>query len=215
MKEKGNITEYLLRVDEIINAIRGIGGEIKEKYVVDKVLRTIPTRYDSKVSSLEERDDLKLMTIDELHEIFTSYEMITRKNGSSKKEAAFKVVSKIQSEDLDDEEALFIKKLERGTGKYKGKLPLKCFNYGRIGHFSRKCPYPKQEDRDDEEFCCHKKDKKNKTIYKKNFQKNKKNLYSKEDSEDDEMSEDVRVLFTGFENEIHEEEIEDVVDLET
>ena len=65
------------------------------------------------------------MTVDELHGIFTSYEMRTRQNGSSKKEVAFKALSKIKSEDLDDEETLFIKKLERGTDKYKGKLPLK------------------------------------------------------------------------------------------
>ena len=31
MKEEENITQYLLRVDEIVNAIRGIGGEIKGK----------------------------------------------------------------------------------------------------------------------------------------------------------------------------------------
>ena len=54
MKEDENIAEYLLRVHEIVNAIRGIGGEIKEKDVVDKVLRTLSMRYDSKVSSLEE-----------------------------------------------------------------------------------------------------------------------------------------------------------------
>ena len=75
------------------------------------------------------------------------------------------------------------------------------------------CPYPKQEDSDDEEPCCHKKDQKNKIIYKKNFQKNKKNLYSKEDSEDDEISEYVEVLFMGFKSEIPKEEIDDVVDL--
>ena len=49
---------------------------------------------------------------------------------------------------------------------------------------------------------------KNKTIYKKNFQKNKKNLYSKQDNED------VEVLFMGFESEIPKEKIEYVVDLE-
>ena len=54
MKEEENITEYLLRVYEIVNAIRGIGGEIKEKDVVNKVLITLPIRYESKVSSLEE-----------------------------------------------------------------------------------------------------------------------------------------------------------------
>ena len=53
----------------------------------DKVLRTLPIKYDSNVSTLEERDDLKLMTVDELHGIFNAYGMRTRQNGSSKKEA--------------------------------------------------------------------------------------------------------------------------------
>ena len=34
IKEEENIAEYILRVDEIHNAIRGIGGEVKEKEVV-------------------------------------------------------------------------------------------------------------------------------------------------------------------------------------
>ena len=96
-------------------------------------------KYDSKVSTLEERDDIELMTVDELHGIFTAYEMRTWQNGSSYKEETFKALSKNQSEHLDDEESLFIKKLERGTVKYKGNLPLKCFNSGRIGHFASKC----------------------------------------------------------------------------
>ena len=54
MKEEENIAEYLLRLDEIVNGIRDIGGEIKEKYIVDKVQRTLPMKYESKVSSLEE-----------------------------------------------------------------------------------------------------------------------------------------------------------------
>ena len=53
MKEEENIAEYLLRVDEIVNGIRGRGGVIKEREVVDKVLRTLPMKYDSKVSTLE------------------------------------------------------------------------------------------------------------------------------------------------------------------
>ena len=71
-----------------------------------------------------------------------------------------------------------------------------------FGHFSRKCPYPEKEDSNDEELCCHKKDQKNNTIDKNNFKKNKKNLYLKEDGENDEISEDVEVLFMGFESKI-------------
>ena len=81
MKEEENIAEYILRVAEIVNAIRVLGGEIKESEVVDKVLRTLPMKYDSKVSTLEERNDLKLMTIDELHGIFTAYEMRIGQDG--------------------------------------------------------------------------------------------------------------------------------------
>ena len=85
MKEEENIGEYILRVDKNFNAIRGLGGKLKEKEVVSKVLITLPMRYDPKVSTLEERDDLKKVIADELHGILTAYEMRTRKNGSSRK----------------------------------------------------------------------------------------------------------------------------------
>ena len=94
MKEEENIAEYILRIDEIFNAIRGIGGEIKEKEVVDKVLRNLPMKYDSKVSTLEERYDLELIAVDELHGIFIAYETRIGQDGPSKKEEAFKPLSK-------------------------------------------------------------------------------------------------------------------------
>ena len=130
---------------------------------------------DSKVSTLEEWYDLDDITIDELHGIFTAYDMWTGQNVPSRKQEAFKAVSKNQLENIDDEEALFISKLEKGTGKYKGKLPLKCFNCGRFGHFSNKCSYPKQEESDHGESCYHK----DKTRVKKKFKKTKKNFYPK------------------------------------
>ena len=104
--------------------------------------------YGSKLSTLEERDDLDAMTVDELHGIFTAHEMRTRQNEPSRKEETFKSLSKNQLENLNEEETLFISKLERGTSKYKENIPLKCFNCGRIGHFSNKCPYPKKEESD-------------------------------------------------------------------
>ena len=94
---------------------------------------------------------LKKETMDELHGILTAYEMRTGQNGSSRKEVAFKASIKNLSENPNDEEALFINKLERGTGKYKGKLPLKCFNCVRIGHFSSKCTYTKQDENEEKE----------------------------------------------------------------
>ena len=48
-------------------------------------------KYDSKVSTLEEWDDA--LTIDELHGIFTAYEMRKGKNDSSRKDASFKAIN--------------------------------------------------------------------------------------------------------------------------
>jgi hypothetical protein len=45
-----------------------------------------------------------------------------------------------------------VRKLKKGYGKYKGKLPFKCFNCGKVGHFLTKCPYAKDESSDDEEY---------------------------------------------------------------
>jgi hypothetical protein len=165
MKEDEDITTYFSRVDEIVNAIIGLGEEIEESVIVQKVLRSLPMRVNPKISALEERSDLNSISIDELHGIFTTYEMRTKQENLDVKKAAFKA-SKISkqkkkeqeeysssndvSED-DEEVANFVKRLNKGTnGRYKGKLPLICFNCDGIGHFANKCPHKKK--RNDEGY---------------------------------------------------------------
>jgi hypothetical protein len=77
MKEDENIVAYFLRVDETVNAIRGLGEEVDEYKKFQKVLRSLPMRFDLKISALEERTDLDSISMDELHGIFTTYEMRT------------------------------------------------------------------------------------------------------------------------------------------
>jgi hypothetical protein len=52
-----------------------LGEEIKEYVIVQKVLRSLPMRFDPKISTLEERVDLDSIIMDKLHGIFTTYEM--------------------------------------------------------------------------------------------------------------------------------------------
>ena len=77
MKEYENISSYFLRVNQTVNAIIGLGEEIKESVIVQNVLRSLPMRFDPKISALEERADLNSTSMDELHGIFTTYEMRT------------------------------------------------------------------------------------------------------------------------------------------
>jgi hypothetical protein len=77
MKEDENISAYFLRFDETVNAIIGLGEEIEEFVIVQKVLRSLPMRFNPKISTLDERSDLNSISMDELHGIFTTYEMRT------------------------------------------------------------------------------------------------------------------------------------------
>jgi hypothetical protein len=84
MKEEENIVEYFHRVDEVVNSIRAAGEEVTDKPIVKKILRSLPMRYNAKISSIEDISDLKTLTVDQLHGIFTAYEMRTRHDKSTK-----------------------------------------------------------------------------------------------------------------------------------
>jgi hypothetical protein len=51
----------------------------------------------------------------------------------------------------DEEMENFVRKFQKGTSKYKCKIPFKCFNCGKIGHFSNKYPCARKSDSDEEE----------------------------------------------------------------
>jgi hypothetical protein len=122
-------------------------------------------RFDPKIPALEEISDLNSISMDELHGIFTAYEMRTAHENPDIKEAAFKASKKSKqkgrkkeehnsSSDVskDDEEVTnFIKRPNKGIdNRYRCKLHLICFNCDGIGHFANKCPYKKK--RNDEVY---------------------------------------------------------------
>jgi hypothetical protein len=108
----------------------------------------------------------------------------------------------------------FVRRLNKGTNKrYRGKIPLICFNCDGIGHFANKCPHKKKIN--DEGYSNRKQTYKGKRTTKKIF---KKSLCTKEDtwsSDEDGVSdsEPERVLFMpveDYDKEDSREEYEEV-----
>ena len=192
MKEDEDIEAYLW-VDETVNAIIGLGEEVDESIIVQKVLRSLPMIFDPKISSLKERADLDSISMDELHGIFTAYKMRTEQENPGIKEASLKASKRSKkkrkqkekehnnnndvSED-DEKVANFVRRLNKGTNDmYRGKLPLICFNCDGIGHFAKKFPHKKNK-RNDEDYPNRKQTYKGKITKNKVF---KKRFCTKED----------------------------------
>ena len=60
-----------------MNTIRGLGENIENLVIVQKRLRSLPMRFDPKISALEERQDMATLNMDELHGILIAYEIRT------------------------------------------------------------------------------------------------------------------------------------------
>jgi hypothetical protein len=112
-----------------VNAIIGLGEEIEESIIFQKVLRSLPMTFKPSISALEERSNLNSISMDELHGIFTAYEMRVEYKNPNVKEVAFKESKRSKkkkkeqeeysrnnnvSED-DEEVANFVKRLNKET----------------------------------------------------------------------------------------------------
>jgi hypothetical protein len=104
MKEDEDITTYFLRVDETLNAIIGLGKEIEESVIVQKILRSLPMRFNPNISTLEEISDLDSISMDELHGIFRAYEMRTEQENPDVKEEIFKASKRSKKKKKEQEE---------------------------------------------------------------------------------------------------------------
>eukprot|EP00253_Pinus_taeda_P033601 PITA_33601 len=75
MHSNESIANYLLSMDEIVNCMRNLGEEFKEVFLVENVLRSLSTKFDSKVSAIEEKENLQKITMSQLHGTLTAFEM--------------------------------------------------------------------------------------------------------------------------------------------
>ncbi|XP_043714636.1 uncharacterized protein LOC122662995 [Telopea speciosissima] len=179
MNESKDIETYMVRVNEVVNAIRGLGHTLSDSEICQKILRSLLPKYDSKVPVIEDHDDIDNLTLDVWQGKLKAYEMRTGKG-------------KLDSD--DEAEANSVRKLTRGKGKYQSKLPFKCFRCGDIGYYAASCPQKKKfrgnddEDNNNKEKCEGKK----RQFIKRRFPK-KKIFISKESDDflsDSEIDED-------------------------
>jgi hypothetical protein len=67
MKESETIKEYSDKLLSIANKVRLLGTNFADSRIVEKILVTVPERYEASLASLENTKDLSKITLSESH----------------------------------------------------------------------------------------------------------------------------------------------------
>ena len=89
MKESESIKDFFSRVTEIVNQIRAYGDQIEEKKIVEKILGSLPPKFDHAAAAIEESKDLSILTIYDLCGSLESHEERMKRSSGQSLEQAF------------------------------------------------------------------------------------------------------------------------------
>jgi hypothetical protein len=90
MNEDETVSKYFLRIEELVNSMKGLGEKIEKSFLVQTILRSLLDKFNPKVFAIEELNDIKTLSIDQLLGTLTAYEMRINKDKSITREASFK-----------------------------------------------------------------------------------------------------------------------------
>lgn len=116
MRDDESIQDFLSRTSAIISQMRALGETITEKKIVCKVLRSLPRKFDTIVSAIEESKDMSAYSFDELKGSLLTHEVRMNRTVEKTKDKAFYVAG----EAIDRAENV-TKNRGRGTSSYRTK----------------------------------------------------------------------------------------------
>ncbi|KAL7160521.1 hypothetical protein ABFS83_01G101200 [Erythranthe nasuta] len=89
MRESEKISDFFTRVSEIVNHIESLGDTIQDKKIIEKILRSLPARFDHCVAAIEESKDLLKMTMHELMSSLQAHEQRINRSANQPVEQVF------------------------------------------------------------------------------------------------------------------------------
>ncbi|KAG8477197.1 hypothetical protein CXB51_029947 [Gossypium anomalum] len=97
MKEEETVKKYSDRIMAVVNSIRLLGEQFDEARIVEKVLSTLPERYEAKISSLEDSRDLTSISLTELINALYAQEQMRASRQEKYQEGALQAEAKSAS----------------------------------------------------------------------------------------------------------------------
>ncbi|XP_028230846.1 uncharacterized protein LOC114411336 [Glycine soja] len=85
MEKNESVAEYITKVQTVVNSMKGYGEKITVQSVVEKVLRTMPPKFDHIVVAIEESKNLEELSLEELQGSLESHEQRMNERINEKK----------------------------------------------------------------------------------------------------------------------------------
>ncbi|KAG6516650.1 hypothetical protein ZIOFF_027119 [Zingiber officinale] len=163
MKESESISEFITRVETVVNKLNQNGENLSSNRVIEKILRSLTDNFENIVCAIEESKDLSTLTLEELTGSLEAHEQRRKnKKGESLEQA-------LQAKTTIKEEKVLYAQSTRGRGKGLGgrgrgrrgneqvdrwnwhgqgqarggwiniNNNIECYNCGKYGHVAKYC----------------------------------------------------------------------------
>ncbi|XP_057985321.1 uncharacterized protein LOC131170279 [Hevea brasiliensis] len=171
MKPGETILEMSTRFTNLVNVLKALEKEFTEEELVQKVLRSLPKSWETKVTVIFDTKDFSKFTYDDLIGSLITHEMLYDKSKSNvdneKKKRGIALKSSFNGSSDEDDLAMitrrFKKAFKKGGSNYKKFLKkyspkgetskdqseIKCFECNKPGHIKPNCPKLKKKNSKD------------------------------------------------------------------
>lgn len=143
MKDGETVNAFFACMLTIANKMKACGESMRENVITEKILRSMVSKFDYVVCSIEESNNLETMMIDELQSSLLVHEQ--RMRCHVEEEHALKVTHEDRA-GKGRGRALSRGGRGRGTGRQSfNKVMIECFKCHKLGHYQYECPEWKEK----------------------------------------------------------------------
>ncbi|WKA09042.1 hypothetical protein VitviT2T_026720 [Vitis vinifera] len=155
MKESETIKDYSDRLLSIVNKVRLLGTDFSDSRIVQKIFITVPEKFETTISSLENSKDVSSITLAKLLNALQAQEQrrLMRQEGSV--EGAFQAISQYKKEMQSNNNSNnytqkfppcpYYKKSNHPQKRCWWRPDVRCHKCGQLGHVERICKSQQQQ----------------------------------------------------------------------